>query len=276
MNRSLLKINEKYHTSITMVGQQRMLPSRAIILSAGQGRRLLPMTESIPKCALRINGQALIEWQIDTLLEGGIPVVTVVLGHGADYVEQLLVKRYDKAQVKTLFNPFFQIADNLVSCWIARKVMEDDFILLNGDTLFEPRVLEYLLQSPETPITLAVDHKAAYDDDDMKVHLQGTRLLRVGKSLPATVANAESIGMIYFRGRGPAYFRFAIESALRRPEALRQWYLSVIDRLADGHVVGSCSIAGLRWAELDFPSDLAQVEAVLAGLSRTVSDLVYG
>ncbi len=253
-----------------------MLPSRAIILSAGQGRRLRPMTESIPKCALRINGQAIIEWQIDILLEAGIPRITVVLGHGAGYVEQLLLKRYGKTQVQTLFNPFFQIADNLASCWIARRAMESDFILLNGDTLFEPRVLEYLLQSPEMPITLAVDHKAAYDDDDMKVHLRDARLLRVGKSLPAAIANAESIGMSYFRGRGPAYFRSAIEDALRRPEALQQWYLSVIDRLADEHVVGACSIAGLHWAELDFPSDLAQVEAVIAGLSQTVGDLAYG
>lgn len=266
----------KYYPRTMMACQQAVLPRRAIILSAGQGRRLLPMTEIIPKCALRISGQAIIEWQIDMLLDAGIPAVTAVLGHGADHVKQLLAKRYDEARVQTLFNPFFRITDNLASCWIAREAMEDDFILLNGDTLFEPRVLECLLQSPKMPITLAVDHKAAYDNDDMKVHLRGTRLLRVGKSLPATMANAESIGMLYFRERGPEYFRVAVENALRRPEALQQWYLSVIDRLADEQIVGSCSIAGLRWAELDFPSDLPHVEAVLAELPQAVGNLAYG
>lgn len=237
---------------------------RAIVLSAGQGRRLLPLTEQRPKCAVPVNGRTLIEWQVDALHAAGIVDVTAVVGFGAELVEGLLARRYPGRRVQTLFNPFFRVADNLASCWAAREAMDSDFILLNGDTVFEPALLSRLLDSKPAPITLAVDHKPAYDDDDMKVQLDGDRLLRVGKTLPAPLVNGESIGMLYFRGDGARRFRAAVETALRKPEALRHWYLSVIDALAAGGAVHACSIAGLRWAEMDFPHDLARVQAVVA------------
>ena len=60
---------------------------KAIILSAGQGRRLLPLTERVPKCMLPVRGRPLIGWQIDTLARCGIDDVTVVVGFGAEAVE---------------------------------------------------------------------------------------------------------------------------------------------------------------------------------------------
>lgn len=243
-------------------------PREAIVLSAGQGKRLLPLTADRPKCSLEVGGQWVIHWQIDALLEAGIERVCPVLGYGAERVESSLAARYGRERVQPLFNPFFSVADNLASCWMAREAMQADFLLLNGDTLFEAGVLERLLDSPPAPVTLAVDHKPSYDDDDMKVQLDGRRLVRVGKTLPAAAVNAESIGMMVFRGHGPQLFRDALEEAMRAPSGLRRWYLSVIDALADDDVVQVCSIDGLRWAELDFPADLDDVEAVVtAGAS---------
>ena len=66
---------------------------KAVILSAGQGKRLLPLTADSPKCILPIMGQTLIEWQIDELAKCGIDQVTVVLGYRADKVERILRSR---------------------------------------------------------------------------------------------------------------------------------------------------------------------------------------
>ena len=107
--------------------------------------------------------------------------------------------------------------------------MTEDFVLLNGDTLFEPAVLERLLASPRRPVTLATDHKSNYDVDDMKVGLSGERLLRVGKDLPKEQTDSESIGLMLFRAQGPGLFRQSLERAARNPGALSQWYLSIID-----------------------------------------------
>jgi choline kinase len=238
---------------------------KAIILSAGQGRRLMPMTESTPKCALPVQGRMLIEWQIDQLCKCGVSTVAVVVGYGAATVEQALGARYTEDRVHTLFNPFFDVADNLASCWLAREEMEEDFLLINGDTLFEPAVLMRLLESPLHPITLARDCKARYDTDDMKVSIEGDQLLRIGKDLDPDIVDGESIGMLLFRGDGPELFRSAVQRAMRRPEGLKQWYLSVINELARTGSVWTVSIHGLQWQEVDYPADFEKVSRMVAG-----------
>jgi choline kinase len=229
---------------------------KAIILSAGQGRRLLPLTEHIPKCLLPVHGRALVARQIDTLARCGIGDVTVVIGFGAETVEARLAELYGPRRIRTLYNPFFASTDNLVSCWVARVEMQQDFLLLNGDTLFEAAVLRQLLAAPAHPVTLAVSRKSCYDDDDMKVIRDGDRLAHVGKNLPLDRVDAESIGMMTFRGDGPRLFRDAIERAIRTPEAQKQWYLSLIDTLAQRGVVFTNPIPAQGWTEVDSADDL--------------------
>jgi choline kinase len=145
--------------------------------------------------------------------------------------------------------------------------MSEDFILLNGDTLFDTTVLKALLSSQAQPITVTIDRKSTYDEDDMKVQLDGDRLTRIGKDIPLDQVDAESIGMLLFRGTGTALFRRTIEQVLRTPEGLKRWYLSVINELAQTTAVGTCCIEGSPWAELDFPADLAKVEEVVRGIA---------
>ena len=66
----------------------------------------------------------------------------VVTGFATDKVEQLLASRYDGQRVRTVFNPFYKVSDNLATCWIVRSEMAEDFVLLNGDTLFDTSVLQ--------------------------------------------------------------------------------------------------------------------------------------
>lgn len=249
--------------------------TRAIILSAGQGRRLLPLTADCPKCLLPVAGKPVIEWQIDTLLTAGIEDITVVTGFRTAMVESLLQKRYaSQAHVKVLFNPFFDISDNLASCWMARSEMNRDFLLLNGDTLFDSELLTTVLKSPSVPITLTVDHKPAYDADDMKVQLQADGWVQhVSKTLSADQIDAESIGLVYFREQGPQLFRHAVEKALQDPTGLKSWYLSVIDALAADGLVKVCSIAGHQWCEIDISEDLKKADSQFATRVKTDTDL---
>lgn len=233
---------------------------KAVILSAGQGKRLLPHTADKPKCIVSVNGQTIVEWQIQELFRLGIDSIDIVVGFGAEKVEALLAENIASGTVRTIYNPFFAIADNLVSCWVARNDMIQDFVLINGDTMFESAVLTGLLQAPSSPITLVTDEKTRYDADDMKVIVRGTQLDRIGKTLPIEQVNGESIGMIRFQGHGPEIFLATLDRRIRKPEALKQWYLSLIDELAQqGHVSTFC-IKGLIWAEIDNPADLEHAE----------------
>ena len=236
--------------------------TKTVILSAGQGRRLLPLTKNSPKCLLPISGKPIIEWQIDALLTAGIKEIIVVTGFQTDLVEKLLQQRYpDNKQIRILFNPFFEVADNLASCWVARAVMDGNFLLLNGDTIFDVSLLKQVLESEPAPITLSIDYKKVYDADDMKVQLDNKGLVKhVNKTLPEDQIDAESIGLIYFRSNGPVLFRDAVEEALRYPTELKSWYLTIIDKLAGKNLVNVCSISGHRWCEIDYSSDLKKAQ----------------
>lgn len=240
---------------------------KAIVLSAGQGRRLLPLTARIPKCLLPVDGEtSVLRRQLELLSGAGLTRVLVVTGFGARRVEESLREAPTPGlSVETLFNPFYATSDNLATCWLARHAMREDFLLLNGDTLFEPAALERLLAAPPAPITVTIDRKPAYDEDDMKVSLdQRGRLLAIGKSLPAEAVGAESIGMLLFREAGAKLFVEGLERALHEPGALRRWYLSVVNDLAQDHAIETCSIQGLWWQEIDAAADLERARAAAA------------
>lgn len=238
---------------------------KAIILSAGQGSRLLPLTEGRPKCLLPLGEKTLIEWQIWALTQGGVNDIAVVVGYHATDVQALLKKlESPKLKIRTIFNPFYKLADNLASCWLARHEMDRDFVILNGDTVIEPAIFQRLLASPAAPITVTIDKKEDYDADDMKVHLKETRLLDIGKTLTADHTNGESIGMLLFRHDGPKLFTDTLDRIMHTPEGLKWWYLRAIGQIAEHHQVETCSIEGLSWGEVDFPADLDNVTTLVS------------
>jgi choline kinase len=239
---------------------------KVIILSAGQGSRLLPHTEQIPKCLLSLSGRSMLVWQLNNLAEAGVHDVVVVTGFRDDLVQRELERHAPRStRVRTLFNPFYKLADNLASCWMARTELAGPSLILNGDTLFEPEIARRLLAAPSAPITVTIDRKPGYDADDMKVCGQGDSLVAIGKQLPAGEVTGESIGFLRFEAAGAARFVGELERVMRTPEGSKLWYLSAIDRLArTGVPVRMESIEGLQWAELDFPADLVRCRAITA------------
>jgi choline kinase len=240
---------------------------KALILSAGRGSRLLPLTEKIPKALVAIGGRSILGWQLESLAAVGVRSATVVVGFGAEDVDRFVAEHTPAGmRVSTVLNPFFDSSDNLISCWTAREEMDGDFLLLNGDTLFEAAVVERLLSAAPAPITVAVRRKAHYDADDMKVECVDSVLQHIGKKLPIENTAAESIGVMCFRGTGPALFRDALERAVALPDAKRWWYPAVIDQLAQSGWVRVAHVDGLATAEIDEPGDIPAAEQVLASL----------
>jgi len=243
---------------------------RAVILSAGQGSRLLPLTEDLPKCLLDLEGRSMLEWQLRSLAQVGVREAVVITGFRTERVEAALHKIAPPGlTVRTLYNPFYKVADNLASCWMARAELKGSCLLLNGDTLFEPEIARRLIEAPPAPITLTIDRKPRYDDDDMKVITDGDWLRAVGKKL-ADGVNGESIGFSRFQGEGAALFVAEIERTMRTQEGTSLWYLSAMNRLAgSGADVRVVSIEGLDWGELDFAADLAPARAMAAAWTET-------
>jgi choline kinase len=244
---------------------------KAIVLSAGLGRRLRPTTDELPKCLLPVaSDQPVLELQLRALAQCGIRQVTVMVGYGADKIEHFLAAHSPAGiAVQTRYNPFFATTNTVVTCWLAIAEMTEDFVLLNGDTLFETEIVRRVLTAPAAPLTMAIDQKAKYDDDDMKVVLNGgKRLKAVGKTLTASLIDGESVGLMAFRGQGVTAFRAALEKAIREPAALQKWYHDVINLMADSLTIETELITGLWWREIDTSEDLAEARAHLTALRQ--------
>ena len=237
---------------------------KAIILSAGQGSRLGHLVDDRPKCLIDFNGRSLLDRQLDTLEANGVHEAVVVTGFHDELMQQAIERRSGGPKVRTVFNPFYKVADNTGSLYMAREELSGDCLVWNGDTLVSRALMAKVVRNDRSGICVTIDRKAeGYDEDDMKVVEEGGRLKAIGKRISDGV-NAESIGLLAFRSGGAEQFREAIEQAMRTSEGTTIWYLRVINHIAQGSDVWTLDIRGEEWGEVDFPPDVEAARELTA------------
>jgi L-glutamine-phosphate cytidylyltransferase len=238
---------------------------KAIILSAGQGSRLGHLTDSRPKCLIDFNGRSLLDRQLDTLAANGVEEAVVVTGFHDELVNEAIAARSGGPKVRTIYNPFYKVADNLGSLFIAKHELAGDCLVWNGDTLVSDHLMRRVLGNERQGICVTIDRKDGYDADDMKVVADGEgRLRAIGKRLPLEEVNAESIGLLAFRVGGAEQFRDWIEKTIRTSEGTTIWYLRVIHQIAQENPVWTFDIEGEEWGEVDFPEDVENARDLTA------------
>jgi choline kinase len=237
---------------------------KAIILSAGQGSRLGHLVDDRPKCLIDFNGRSLLDRQLDTLEANGVHEAVVVTGFHDELVSEAIARRSGGPAVRTIYNPFFKVADNTGSLFMAREELGGDCLVWNGDTLVSRELMRRVVANRQAGICVTIDRKPTYDEDDMKVVEESGLLKAIGKRLPMDRVNAESIGLLAFRSGGAEQFREAIERAMRSPEGTTIWYLRVIHQIAQSGDVWTLDIRGEQWGEVDFPADVEAARALTA------------
>ena len=237
---------------------------KAIILSAGQGSRLGHMVDDRPKCLIEFSGRTLLDRQLDTLEANGVHEVIVVTGFHDELVNQAIARRTGGPAVRTIFNPFYKVADNTGSLYMAREELSGDCLVWNGDTLVSRELMAKVVGNDRSGICVTIDRKDGYDEDDMKVVAAENGLLRAIGTRISEGVNAESIGLLAFRSGGAEQFREAIEQAMRTSEGTTIWYLRVIHHLAQNGEVWTLDINGAEWGEVDFPPDVEAAQQLTA------------
>ena len=169
--------------------------TKAIILAAGPGSRLLPHTAHSPKCLTPIGGQPILRYQLAALRRCGVDDVVIVVGYLSDRIRD-----YVDSSVTLVENRDFAATNSSYSLWLARNHMRQGFIHLNSDLLFEPELLRALLASPDENAVI-VDRRVSAGSDMMKAQMDGARILRMGKQL-TTDAAAEVVGPAKFGASG--------------------------------------------------------------------------
>lgn len=226
----------------------------AIVLSAGQGSRLLPVTETIPKCLVEVGGQSLLSRQLAALAAAGIKRALVVTGYRHEQVEQALAGA-QPLEVEARFNPFWAVASSIGSVWTARYRLQRPFCLLNGDTLFDREIVAAALTAPGAGLGLVVEPIEAASYDDMLVSVEDGAIRRVSKTLGEEQATHRSLGLV-LAGEGHDDYARALDTLIAERNGAGAYHHDIVDRLARGRRVAAIERAEGFWQEIDRPEDI--------------------
>lgn len=221
---------------------------QGVILAAGVGSRLTALSGGTPKCLVEIGGRPLIMHQLEMLADHGIGPTIVVVGYRADEVKTVVGER---AQI--VLNERYADTNSLYSLWLARDLIKGPFILLNSDLFFDPTILNKLLR--EKGSALAYDSTSSRGREQTKVALRKGLVADLGKDVPPSLARGESLGLLKFDEQGA---RIMLEAADHLMTAGHEdaWVIEGTRSVVSQHEVAGVNIAGLPWAEIDFPYDL--------------------
>lgn len=226
----------------------------AILLAAGQGTRLLPITSTLPKCLVEVGGRSILNHQLHALAQAGVKRVTVMTGYRHAQVAAALAEP-TPLLAEARFNPFWAVASSIGSVWAARDLMDAPFCILNGDTLFDAEILTRALATPVASIGLVVERIEAADYDDMLVTLDGAQISAVGKDLPENTATHRSLGCVIATG-GHAEYRQVMEEIIAERNGVGAYHHAIVDRLARRWLVSAVERAPGIWQEIDRPEDI--------------------
>lgn len=227
--------------------------------------RLRPLTDDLPKCLLPVGGVPILRRCVDALIGAGIDELVVVTGFLEDKIKAAL-SGWFTGPIAYRSNAIYSQTQNGASLLCARDAVEGEpFILLDGDIVFDPEVLEAVVWSSFDDC-LALRRAHDLGDEEVKVVLDGTRVLRIHVSLPPGDAAGESIGIEKFSAATSKILFQAIEQRIAEHGAKTEYYEKAFDQLCqDGRLALHAIDVGKHYcAEIDTPADLADVERFLA------------
>lgn len=249
--------------------QNGELSMKIIILAAGKGERLMPLTRNTPKPLLDMgNGRTLLEEQIDRIKKSGvIDEIVLVVGYLAEQIEaKVKLHLREGLTLRITYNPFYDISNNLMSLWMAKHEMDTDFMITNGDNIFSADVFRDFVNDNRDGVFLSVSVKEKYDTDDMKVTIKNGIVTRVSKFIPEEETAGESPGLALVSGhRAREVFIRHLEMLVRDKTNMNSFWLEVFNCLHDrGIPVRPWEFDGqTKWQEIDFHLDIEKAKGLL-------------
>jgi choline kinase len=236
-----------------------------LVLAAGAGRRLQPLTDDLPKTLLPVDGErTILDIALANLKHAGLDGVAVVTGFAAHRIDdrRRALEQDHGVNLELVFNDKAEEWNNAYSLWIAREHLRGGAILVNGDTVHPASVEETVLAARGPAIVLAADTEKALGEEEMKLHVTDDGFMdRINKALDPSTAAGEYIGVTLIEGAASDPLADALEATWKRDTDL--YYEDGYQEFADrGGRVGIAPIGQVDWVEVDDHDDLARAREV--------------
>lgn len=228
----------------------------ALILAAGIGSRLAPITETRPKALVEVNGKPILFKQIENLRENGVEDITVVTGYKGDVIAGALRERWPGVHI--IHSEDYLTTNNMYSAWLARESLGGrPFLMMNADVFYDSSVLTALLGC-EAGNAIVVDI-GTYLEESMKVVEEGGRLTEISKQISPERALGASIDVYKFSAEGGAAFFAKCGEYIEGRRDLKKWSEVALNDILPDVEFHACPLDG-RWFEIDNHDDLAAAQ----------------
>lgn len=231
--------------------------NKVIILAAGIGSRLRPLTNDLPKCMIQVNSQHLIERIVNQLKDSDSNIeINIITGYKSD----VLKKKYIGTDVKIIENTAYDETNNMFSLYLGMKKVKnyENLIVLNADCIYDNQIVSQLVSFDGSCI--AID-KSFYDEESMKVIIKQNLIRSISKQIKNNEDVATSIDLYKFDKIAAQDLFNIIEKYIENKDINKWTEIAINDLLQKEEIrVKPFEINGSRWYEIDTLRDLEIAE----------------
>jgi choline kinase len=240
---------------------------QAIILAAGMSKRLRPLTDSTPKCLLKVGGKTLLEMTINNILANGIKNFVMVTGYRENMIREHMAEKFPGLDITYLTNADFENNNNSYSLWMTRNLIHGKSILLDSDILFDYRIISKLLEFQHTDC-LAVKCAPTLGEEEIKVIIDSAnKIEHIGKHLDPAASFGESIGIERFSYDFFSKLSEVLDRKISHENNVNEFYEASFQELYDrGNAMYAVDVSEYKCIEIDFPDDLERAQEEIKGI----------
>jgi choline kinase len=235
----------------------------AVILVAGIGSRLRPITDTRPKALAPVGDETILGRAVRLLLDFGISRLILATGYREEAVREALAGL--AGEVIYCPNPRYESTQNSVSLALCRDAVGGrSFFKLDGDVVFDPELLTRIAE-PRAELSAGVDSARKVDEEAMKVVVEAGVIRRFGKAVPLSESHGESIGIERISSSACSKLFDALDERVAA-DVTNLYYEDVYSQMIGrGELTAvAADVSGLRWTEVDTFEDLEAARRLFA------------
>lgn len=244
---------------------------QAIILAAGASRRLRPLTDTTPKCLLNIGNKNLLERTIESVIANGINDFVFVTGYRENMIKDFVNEKFPGINKAFITNHDYENNNNSYSLWMTKNYINGDVILLDSDILFDKEIIAELLNS-KYENCLAVNFTDKLDEEQIKVHSDENKILRIGKEIPINKSAGESIGIEKFSAYFMKELFVILDRKIAKENIVNEFYEAsfqeVIDKDDSRNSIYAVDVSAFTCMEIDTVQDYENAQQILLNLNE--------
>lgn len=230
---------------------------KAIILAAGVGSRIRPLTDNTPKSLLMVGGKPILERMISHIESVGIKEILIITGYLEDQIKNFVAEKFPHLDIEFIRNDKYSSTNTGYSLMLAKDFVNgDDFVKFDADVVFEKEVLARLINHPHSTC-LSIDKNIHLEKEEVKVICdENNKVLKVGKKLDPKLSKGESIGIEKISKEAGALLFDILTEMMKDEKNHNEYYDDSYTTLVEkGIPFHAVDITGLKWVEIDTHED---------------------